>query len=86
MCGLPSFFHMGEGENRLSLQYEASVSKQLRRNSRMPYRIVRQWGNLRKRDEMSGLLRADEIFHIDHHWVIGENVGLWAQAFHIAAQ
>ena len=54
----------------------------------LKYRIV--WSgsglNLRKRDEVSGLLRTDEIFHIDHHWIIGENVGLWAQAFRMAVQ
>jgi hypothetical protein len=77
---------MGEGENRPSLQYEALSANS---SIAMPkYRIV--WSgsglNLRKRDEMSSLLRADEIFHIDHHRIIGENVGLWARAFHIAAQ
>jgi hypothetical protein len=30
---LAIIFHMGEGENRPSLQYEALVSKQLRRDA-----------------------------------------------------
>ena len=71
---------MGEGENRPSLQYcEALVSN----NS---VGVWHRGVNLRKPDEMSGFLHADEIFDIDHHWVIGESVGLWARVFDIAAQ